>query len=155
MDADTMGTGFDPFAEEAAEPSLEQAEAGGPIDFRDAADVDDDPIDFGDEGVVPDFGSGAEGFDAPPPGMEAGLAAAPAPPGDDDLADDAFGTDATLEGDTTLDDPSLDEAPADDPFGEDAFAEDGYGTSEADEDDAVDLDAEDTGGLGFDQGFGE
>ena len=144
MDADTLGEGYDPFAEEAAEPSLAEAEAGGPIDFRDAADVDDDPIDFGEEGVVPDFGSGAEGLDAPPAGMEAGLAAAPPPPeADDDFGSDDFGADATLEGDTTLED---------DPFAEDAFAPD----EPADDDGAsLELDGDEDPGLGFDEGFGD
>jgi hypothetical protein len=148
MDADALSGGFDPFAEEAAEPSLAEAEAGGPIDFRDAADVDDDPIDFGEEGVVPDFGSGAEGLDAPPPGMEAGLAAAPAPPeaGDEEgFGADDFGADATLEGEGTL---------ADDPFAEDAYG-DPYDGDAAAQPDEGELDLDDGGDLGFDQGFDE
>jgi hypothetical protein len=110
--------------------------------------VDDDPIDFGEEGVVPDFGSGAEGLDAPPAGMEAGLAAAPAPPeAEDDFGADDFGVDATLDSEATLDA---------DPFAEDAYGDhydgDAASSPEADEGE-LDLDADD--GLGFDQGFGE
>ena len=122
-DADVFGPDFDPFAEEAAEPSLAQVEAdGGEVPFASVHDVDDDPIDFG-EGVAAAPGTHAD---------DADLDEAFAPD------DDAFGSDAGFE-EPALDEQSeLDAGYAEEPQADDGL-DDGF------DDDGPDSDVDDIG----------
>jgi hypothetical protein len=108
-DADMFGPDFDPFAEEAAEPSLESVEAtDGAVRFADAHDVDDDPIDFG-EGIG-----------------TADAAAAPGGPAEDTDPDASFAPDDAFGSDAGFEEPALDEpSEMDAAYGEDADLGDG------------------------------
>jgi hypothetical protein len=150
-DVDQGFDDLDPFAEEAAEPDFQE---GDQVPFSQIHNVDDDPVDVdvdvdagsrgADEDEAIDFGEGSDAPDVAEAdatgtaGTEGGLAgafnsaadvAAGADDGGGELADDAFGSEASF--DETGDTAALDDTDAyDDGSYDDSGYDDGGDTGE-------------------------